>query len=170
MWKPVVEFPEHYAVSSDGQVRRIATRYTRRSGKPLSTFAQTSGHLVVNLSVDGVRHRRYVHRLVAEAFLPKSDDVVRHLDGQPSNNSVENLAWGTAYDNHLDTVRHGRFKAPSYPVRPYCKNGHEFTPENTIIRKDSGRACRICSRARSRAWYARKHGIRTDAPKDVLEQ
>lgn len=32
-----------------------------------------------------------------------------------------------------------------------CKHGHEFTPENTAIRK-GGRSCRICERTHSRKW------------------
>lgn len=36
-----------------------------------------------------------------------------------------------------------------------CKNGHAFTPENTLTHK-SGRGCRQCGRDRSRAYMARK--------------
>jgi DNA invertase Pin-like site-specific DNA recombinase len=32
----------------------------------------------------------------------------RHLDGDPTNNRAENLAWGTPQDNADDTVMHGR--------------------------------------------------------------
>lgn len=40
-----------------------------------------------------------------------------------------------------------------------CKNGHEFTPENTYIRPDNGgRQCVICSRRRKQEGRAR--GVR----------
>lgn len=34
----------------------------------------------------------------------------------------------------------------------FCKYGHEFTPENTIIRKEGWRICRICTNTRARNY------------------
>lgn len=50
--------------------------------------------------------------MVAEMFIPNPNNlpVVRHLDGNPTNNVVWNLAWGTAKDNYEDAVRHGTFR------------------------------------------------------------
>lgn len=51
-----------------------------------------------------------VHRLVASAFLgpcPGGQEV-RHLDGNPQNNAVTNLAYGTRTENILDVLRIGR--------------------------------------------------------------
>lgn len=45
------------------------------------------------------------------AFLPTRptpEHEVRHLDGDPGNNSPKNLAWGTRLENAADKVRHGR--------------------------------------------------------------
>jgi hypothetical protein len=52
---------------------------------------------------------RYIHRMVAEAFLPpqEADHEVRHLDGTRTNNAASNLAWGTRRDNVHDAIRHG---------------------------------------------------------------
>ena len=71
-----------------------------------------TGHLEVSLHVNGVRIRKYIHRLVAEAFIPNPHNypIVRHLDDDPSNNQVENLAWGTQRDNMRDAIRNGTFK------------------------------------------------------------
>lgn len=40
--------------------------------------------------------------------------------------------------------------------RDSCKNGHEFTPENTARRPDGGRRCLACRRAASCRYYRRK--------------
>ena len=52
-----------------------------------------------------------VHLLVALAFLPPQPSPkhqIRHLDGDPANNSVSNLRWGTLRENAQDRDRHGR--------------------------------------------------------------
>ena len=52
---------------------------------------------------------RFVHRLVIEAWVgpqPARGYVVRHLNGDPTDNRVENLAWGSARDNSADRLLH----------------------------------------------------------------
>ena len=76
------------------------------------------GHLGVCLYVDGERYYRYLHRLVAEAFIPNPDGlpVVRHICDEPSRNEAEDLSWGTQRDNWNDAIRNGR--------------GYALTPED----------------------------------------
>lgn len=51
-----------------------------------------------------------VHKLVALAFLGPCPDgqEVRHLDGDPLNNRVDNLEYGSRTENILDVYRIGR--------------------------------------------------------------
>ena len=37
----------------------------------------------------------------------------------------------------------------------HCRQGHEYTPENTL-NKDCGRACRECARKAAKRWYREK--------------
>jgi DNA-binding NarL/FixJ family response regulator len=59
----------------------------------------------------GVKQKRtHMHRLIAEAFIgppPFRMACVRHLDGNPRNNSISNLSWGTYKENEDDKFRHG---------------------------------------------------------------
>lgn len=60
------------------------------------------GHLQVCITNDnGERKMEYVHRLVAKAFIKKRPgrEIVLHKDNNPQNNKVNNLMWGTHYEN-----------------------------------------------------------------------
>lgn len=81
--------------------------------RKLSTYVDRNGYTRLSLSVRGRKVRRAIHQLMALVFLspPDCDQMeVRHLDGNPRNNSRENLAWGTRADNAADMAEHGTVK------------------------------------------------------------
>ncbi|AKL88362.1 HNH endonuclease [Gordonia phage GMA6] len=93
-----------------------------------------------------------VHRLVAEAFLgapPSDKPLVLHRDGNPLNNKVTNLKYGTSSENRLDSVSH---ETCPWSRKTHCPQGHEYTPSNTYIYKGT-RACKECRRETARKWY-----------------
>lgn len=113
-WRPVQGF-EFYEVSNLGHIRSWARRGAalKRARKPhhLKLERLASGHLRAQLRRNHVDRRTCIHVLVAEAFIgpkPETAHLCRHLDGDPTNNHVENLAWGTFKDNEADKKRHGR--------------------------------------------------------------
>jgi hypothetical protein len=110
------------------------------------------GYIGIKLGAGNDRFRR-VNRLVLEAFVgtPLPGQVCRHLDGDKTNNRVENLCWGSTRENNLDIVRHGRHRNAT---KAGCIRGHAFTEENTFVTSLGTRQCRECHRARSRASYA----------------
>lgn len=97
--KPIKDF-ENYAVSSDGTVMNLLTNKIK---KPRSN-GTGKGYMRVDLYKNGERRRCYVHRLVAEAYIPNPNSLpfVNHKDGNPRNNKVDNLEWCTPLEN----VRH----------------------------------------------------------------
>ena len=100
-----------YFISDHGRV------YSAKSNKILvDKKMDKQGHVGVCLSESKIHKKyAYTHRLVAEAFIPNPDEypIVRHLDGDPSNNHISNLAWGTQKDNFMDSVRHGTAYIPT---------------------------------------------------------
>ncbi|WP_236241127.1 HNH endonuclease signature motif containing protein [Streptomyces sp. CC228A] len=47
-------------------------------------------------------------------------------------------------------------QAAGVPRRSACRNGHPFTPDNTLPNGSHGRACRACHNAANRRYRARK--------------
>ena len=161
-WKPVNGYVGIYEVSSHGRVRsldRVVTysdgRVRRHKGKILSTPLSRDGYPAVNLHAQGRLKKRYVHSLIAETFIgprPEGTEVC-HNDGNPTNNHVDNLRYGTRSENMLDRVRHGT--NPS-TAKTHCPRGHELSAENNppSSAKLGERTCLACARTRG---YVRYH-------------
>ena len=160
-WKPVYGYEGIYEVSSHGRVRSLDRTVTysdgrvrRYKGKVLRATLSSGGYPCVSLYSQGKEKRRYVHSLVAEAFIgtrPKGMEVC-HNDGDPANNRLDNLRYDTHSDNMLDSVRHGT--NPS-AAKTHCPRGHELFAENNppSFAKLGERTCLACHRARARVQH-----------------
>jgi hypothetical protein len=102
IWKPIVGYEQHYQVSSQGRVRRIAT------GRVLKFIGVR--YPVVTLHKNGDGGRAYhVHRLVWIAFcgsLAKGMEV-NHKDLNKQNPRLDNLEAVTHQQNAQHAVAHG---------------------------------------------------------------
>ena len=149
IWKPIPAFEGLYEASSSGRIRsldRITAHGTTRNGRFLKGHRHPDGHLTLSLWRDGNRNRRYVHRLVLSAFAgePKPGQIARHLNDNPADNRVENLAWGTPKENSQDSVRLG---GNARVRRKVCPRGHKLSDPNLVASKSEGhRECLACSR------------------------
>lgn len=101
VWKHIPGYENCYEVSNLGRVRgldRIVERSTSPrfvTGVVLSQSTMPNGYKHVCLRRCGKQHGFYVHRLVANAFLPNPANLaeVNHIDENKANNCVENLEW-----------------------------------------------------------------------------
>lgn len=121
-WKDVVGYEGSYEVSNNGLVRTKEgkTTYTKHHGNRVwkqrelkQKFSNKDKYYRVDLWKDGKPRTFLVHRLVAEAFIPKVEgkDYVNHIDGKI--NDVSNLEWcnhdennNHAFDNKLIATAH----------------------------------------------------------------
>ena len=152
-----IPFLPGYRVSDNGEV------YNTSRNRVVSQWRHVGGYRCV--TIKGSNY--YVHRLVYSAFFPSvSIDglVIRHMDDDPSNNSISNLRHGTAKENSQDMMRHGRVvkHIADQMNRDICIRGHSLKGDNLTASglRHGHRHCRACSMARSRVGHLRrKHGI-----------
>lgn len=104
-WKPIRGFGLDYWVSNLARVWSVKNQIFLKV-KPMDDH----GHLGVCLYKNNKRYYKYIHRLVADAFLPnpKNLPLVRHLDDVPYYNTDRDIAWGTVKDNIFDAIRNGK--------------------------------------------------------------
>lgn len=109
-----------YTISSDGRV------YNNK-GIELKPKISNSGYMCLIIS----GHNYSIHRLVARAFLEdySEDLVVHHINGDKTDNRVENLMLMTDREHHI-------FHQQILPLTKICEIcGKEFTPNPTKRRR-----------------------------------
>ena len=109
IWKDIVGYEGLYQVSNIGNIRSLdrevpfmkTKTFKRGNIKKQQAHTADIRYRQLALSKNGKVNTFLVHRLVALAFLPKIEnkDFVNHIDGNPSNNNVENLEWCTRSEN-----------------------------------------------------------------------
>lgn len=134
-WKDVVGYEGHFMVSENGKVKSLNRIYIRRDGtkypikgKDLSPFISNVGYVRISLRNGGKQVKYSVHRLVAEAFIPKEigRDFVNHIDGNRLNNHYSNLEWVSMIENNCH--RFNKTKTTSkYTGVSWIKAKQKFT-------------------------------------------
>lgn len=110
IWMPVPGYEGLYIISNRGQVKSLDR--PGKTGRVLRPQVNSCGYCRVTLSRNNKAHRLFVHRLVAEVFLPRRPgcDVINHLDFNVTNNAASNLEWTTQKENVHWSVAAGRYR------------------------------------------------------------
>lgn len=121
-WRDVVGFEGKYQVSSDGRVRNARTM------QELTLNRLTKcGYRKAALWKDGKSHEKRIHRLVAEAFIPKVEGkrTVNHVDGDKLNNAVSNLEWS----DRKEQLQHAYDLGLKKPMKGSANSQSKLTPQ-----------------------------------------
>lgn len=107
IWRDVVGYDGKYQVSNFGRVKSF--RYKTVPPRILKAISNGTGYLRVCLCRNGKSKSAYVHRLVAEAFIPNPDGKpqINHINGIKTDNRAENLEWCTRSENTQHALRTG---------------------------------------------------------------
>ena len=146
IWKPIKGFESFYEVSNLGRVKSLERTIPAKSKtgtsckrivkeKILKTGKDGHGYYHVNLCVNGKRRFAAIHRLVADAFLPKVEgkNCVNHIDSDFTNNNVENLEWCTSSENNIHGWKHGnRTATHAKPISMYSLQGEHIKDFQSI--------------------------------------
>lgn len=160
-WLPVPDWEGLYEVSDLGRVRSL-DRYVRvhHDGRRLFPGrilkpqpASKYGHLKVGFTVERSKVRWFqIHQLVMRAFVGPCPEGMetRHLDSNPRNNALANLAYGTRKENARDRVENGTDNNARKTHCPTCELPYDEV--NTYWYRGS-RQCKNCRNRRSREGW-----------------
>lgn len=108
-WRQVVGLERCYLISNRGRVMRIGGGPGSRDGRILK-MQNSHGYHRVTLQSSGEQYYRFVHRLVAAAFIgpiPSRKHEINHKDGCKTNNTPSNLEYVTHRENEDHAARLG---------------------------------------------------------------
>lgn len=121
VWKEIPDYPD-YKISTLGNI--MSKKYG--DWRQLKINPNQTGYLRISIyNKNNKRVTRFIHRLVALAFIPNPDNLptVDHIDINKTNNNLSNLRWATRHDQNMNT----------------CRTRHDITETDPAVRD------RICS-------------------------
>lgn len=118
-----------------------------------------NGDYRVNLCKNGKAKTVYIHRLVAEAFIPNPNNYneVNHIDENKTNNTIENLEWASHKTNvnHATCIQRRASTTTSRYGRPVlCVETGQVYASSTVIQKELGYG-------KGNIWLACNGGLKT---------
>ena len=125
-WKNIRHFEGLYQISNFGFVRSL--NYNKTGKMQIMMLSQApNGYYSVNLSKDGKIYHYYIHRLVAEAFVPNPNNYteINHKDEDKSHNVWLNLEWVDHISNCTYGTRNSRISKnkSKHSVNQYSVDG-----------------------------------------------
>ena len=92
-----------YQINENGEI------YNTKTNNFLKGHIENTGYVSVNLNINGIKKKYSLHRLMADTFLdnPNNLPIVNHIDGDKTNNKLENLEWANQSQNRYHAIQTG---------------------------------------------------------------
>lgn len=143
-WYSIKGWEGLYEINKNGEVRNAKNKNT------IVGDINNCGYYRVSLYNQGQSKKYFRHRLVAEHFLdkPEGKDFVNHIDGDKSNNNLENLEWVSQSENEKHAFENGLKQKTNKPFIIEFVNGDIKEYENQYVcAKEIG-----CSQSSVKNW------------------
>lgn len=138
IWKDIQGYEGLYQVSNLGRIKTFSK--FNNTKKEIMKQKLLFGYLLVNLYKNGKLKTCRVHRLVAQAFIPNTENKpqINHINGIKTDNRVENLEWATRSENMKHAFKNGLVKNNSNSINAMKKANekHIIQLKNNIVVKE----------------------------------
>ena len=106
VWKEVPGYRDYF-VSDFGRIKGPGKGHN--GGQIMNPMRSIDGYLYILTKRPEVPRKLFIHRAVLLAFVGPCPEGMesRHKNGKPSQNLLDNLAWGTRVEQREDERRHG---------------------------------------------------------------
>jgi hypothetical protein len=129
-WKDIKGFEGLYQISNLGRVKSLKRNITFKDGRVCNKEEKiiknrlSMGYFFVCLCKNSKSYPKKIHRLVAEAFIPNSENkpCIDHINGIRTDNRIENLRWVTYSENNMSPIYREKRKG--------LMKGHVFSKEH----------------------------------------
>lgn len=119
VWKDVRDFEGLYQVSNLGGFRRHPDKESKckyRNNKSLKRAMPLNkgGYVLIDLCKENIKYKKTLHQMVVAAFVKEFEygTVINHIDGDKTNNRLDNLQPCSYQDNVLHQHKTGLSPKP----------------------------------------------------------
>jgi hypothetical protein len=113
------------------------------------------GYGRISCLIDGTSKKYRTHRVVYEAYVGAIPEglTIDHICFNPRCVNPAHLEVVTRSENTRRQIAAGRSALIPADQPTHCVNGHPYNEENTAVKKNGHRRCRVCRRANARLHY-----------------